>query len=171
MLFEVDNRCEGRYGHHDARRYNFQYNTVYRTILIRVVSPWLFSSPDRYLRILANVKPIDFFAKNFWPDFVATLERPWSDCTLYVCVDFPVQVHCLLICFWQATVLLAVNLSFLAVPNINPDGAPTSVAQIACLCSIIFSIGCIVIGLLLVNEDHTDPKADGLVVCMHSDAR
>lgn len=85
MLFEVDNRCEGHYGHHDARRYNFQYNTVYRTILIRVVSPWLFSSPDRYLRILANVKPIDFFAKNFWPDFVATLERPWSDCTLYVC--------------------------------------------------------------------------------------
>ncbi len=49
---------------------------------------------------------------------------------------------------------MAVNLSYLAVPNIESSG------RVASLCSTVFSIGCIAIGLLLASEDHTDPKSD-----------
>ncbi len=48
---------------------------------------------------------------------------------------------------------MAVNLSYLAVPNIESSG------RIASLCSNVFSIGSIIIGLLLASEDHTDPKS------------
>lgn len=69
---------------------------------------------------------------------------------------------------FQATVLLAVNLSFITVPGINQNGGNASGGQIASLCSTVLSIGCIVIGLLLVSEDHTDPKTDGLLVRVYS---
>ena len=58
----------------------------------------------------------------------------------------------------QATVLLAVNLSYLAVPNVTPSPGATTVGVVASLCSTVASAGCIVVGLLLVNEDRSDPK-------------
>lgn len=39
-----------------------------------------------------------------------------------------------------------------------------TVGQVASLASIVLSIGCIVIGLLLVSEDHIDPKVQGEAV-------
>lgn len=65
----------------------------------------------------------------------------------------------------QATVLLAVNISYLAIPNINITDSSASVGQVASLLSTIASTGCIVVGLLLVSEDHTDPKGGPFEVC------
>lgn len=59
---------------------------------------------------------------------------------------------------FQATVLLTVNISYIAISNIE------SSSRIASLCSTVFSIGRIIIGLLLVSEDHTDPKSNGYAV-------
>ena len=59
---------------------------------------------------------------------------------------------------FQATVLLAVNVSFLAIPDATPIGDAVTTGFVASLCSTVTSIGCIVVGLLLVNEDHTNPK-------------
>ncbi len=64
---------------------------------------------------------------------------------------------------FQATVLLAVNVSFLAIPDATPIGDAVTTGFVASLCSTVTSIGCIVVGLLLVNEDHTNPKADQTV--------
>ncbi len=58
----------------------------------------------------------------------------------------------------QATVLLAVNVSFLAIPDAAPAADTVTIGFVASLCSAITSVGCIVVGLLLVNEDHTNPK-------------
>lgn len=52
----------------------------------------------------------------------------------------------------QSTVLLAVDISYLAVPDITTAG------RIASLCSVLFSVGCVVVGLLLINKDHADSK-------------
>ncbi len=61
--------------------------------------------------------------------------------------------------WYQATVLLAVNVSYLAIPGLGSS----SVGQISSLCSIIASVGCIVIGSLLASEHYTAPK-QGIVV-------
>ncbi len=58
----------------------------------------------------------------------------------------------------QATVLLAVDVSFLAIPDAVPTVDAVTTGFVASLCSTVTSIGCIVVGLLLVNEDHTNPK-------------
>lgn len=58
----------------------------------------------------------------------------------------------------QATVLLAVNVPFLVVAGVAPAGVSVTTGFVASLCSIITSIGCIMVGLLLVNEDHASPK-------------
>ncbi len=65
----------------------------------------------------------------------------------------------------QATVLLAVNVSFLAIPDATPTVDAVTAGFVASLCSTVTSIGCIVVGLLLVNEDHTNPK-DAYTVSM-----
>ena len=54
--------------------------------------------------------------------------------------------------------LLAVNLSYLAVPEVSPDPTTVTAGTVASLCSTVASVGCIVVGLLLVNEDRSDPK-------------
>ncbi len=79
-------------------------------------------------------------------------------------------------CYWallKAAILLAVNVSYLAVPTIWPSddsgngnlsNNDVTVGKVASLASIVLSIGCIVIGLLLVSEDHIDPKVQGEAV-------
>ncbi len=50
--------------------------------------------------------------------------------------------------------MLAVNVSYLAVPGLETS----SVGHISSLCSILASIGCIVVGSLLASEHYTAPK-------------
>lgn len=125
-----------------------------RTRLIQIISPFLFFAPDRYLRQIRFLnwrqirgKPED------WQKFITTLEKPWSDFILYASVLFNRCPNDLSHCF-QATVLLAVNVSYLAIPGLGSS----SVGQIASLCSIIASVGCIIIGSLLASEHYTAPK-------------
>lgn len=72
-----------------------------------------------------------------------------------------IHIHQLL----QATVLLAVNVSYLAIPLAGLSTDAATLGQAASLCSTLTSIGCIVIGLLLINEDHIDPKSGYGVSC------
>lgn len=58
----------------------------------------------------------------------------------------------------QATVLLAVNVSFMAIQDVAPTVDAVTTGFVASLSSTVTSIGCIVVGLLLVNEDYTNPK-------------
>ena len=57
------------------------------------------------------------------------------------------------------------NIAYLAIPSIDVTDYSSSIEQLASLLSTISSTGCIVIGLLLVGQDQTDPKGDPLQVC------
>ena len=70
---------------------------------------------------------------------------------------------------FQATVMLAVNVSFLAIPGVVPSDSDASnltsprrilvtFVQIASFSSILTSVGSIVIGLSLVRFNGTKPK-------------
>ncbi len=61
-------------------------NDVWKhTWLIKTFSPLLFSAPDRYLKQLSNVTADDFLTKKKdWGQFIAALEKPWTDFILYV---------------------------------------------------------------------------------------
>ena len=106
--------------------------------------------------------------RQWWRDFVAAREKPWNDYVLYS------ELHRSSISgssgklteYLQATVLLAVNVSFLAVPTTGPENNAVTVGSIASLCSTVMSVGCIVVGLLLVNEERTDPKTSDAVSCV-----
>ena len=63
----------------------------------------------------------------------------------------------------KATVLLAVNVSYLAAPDVSDSPGTVTAGTVSSLCSTITSIGCIIIGLLLVNEDRSDPKTPSKV--------
>ncbi len=54
--------------------------------------------------------------------------------------------------------MLAVNVSFLPIPGTTSTVDAATPDFVASLCSTVTSIGCIIVGLLLVNEDHTNPK-------------
>lgn len=56
-----------------------------RTLLIKILSPLLFSAPDRYLCQLSKIKPLDFLAqKKDWGQFIAAFEKQWNEFILYV---------------------------------------------------------------------------------------
>ncbi len=64
-----------------------------RTFLMKIFSPFLFSAPDRYLRLLSKTKALDFLAeKKDWGHFIAELEKPWNDFILYVSVSILPQI-------------------------------------------------------------------------------
>ena len=65
----------------------------------------------------------------------------------------------------QATVLLSANVGFLAIPALS-----TPAAQILSLASMISSLGCIIIGLLLVrlHRRQMNLESSGHPVCLTS---
>ncbi len=67
----------------DEKKKRKEINTR-RTILIYTFSPLLFFAPDRYLRQVRflNWRDIDKKPED-WQEFVHTLEKPWTDFTLY----------------------------------------------------------------------------------------
>jgi Flp pilus assembly protein protease CpaA len=70
---------------------------------------------------------------------------------VYHQVSIPLR-NLMLICFYQSTVMLAVDVSFLAVPNVN-IGSSQSVGIIATYLSIILLTGSLIVSLLLARQN------------------
>jgi len=112
-----------------------------RMISFRILSLVLFFYPDIYVRELKKVWMDGLFYEIGWRDFVAMLESEWEEFIL------------------SSTVMLAANVGFLAIPGVIPDQAngwtkPSS-AQVASCVSLVFSIGGIISGLLLIRSIQT----------------
>jgi len=107
----------------------------------RILSLVLFFYPDIYLRELKKVWMDGIFYEIGWRDFVVMLESEWEEFIL------------------NSTVMLAANVSFLSVPGVIPNQAngwtKPSTAQVASCMSLVFSIGGIISGLLLIRSTHT----------------
>ena len=121
-----------------------------RHILLTILAPFLFKSPDVYAVELHS------FHENFtlarWSHFVHKVDQSIRDSNLLVCRFLPF-VPVTTSFFSKATVLLSTNVGFLAWGDHNGSGinSPTA-AQIVTYISIICSAGSIIIGLAIFKQ-------------------
>ncbi|KAI9446149.1 hypothetical protein H4582DRAFT_2069488 [Lactarius indigo] len=122
-----------------------------RTILVKTLSPLFFFFPYIHLRELEKVLTD---VEAHWKGFMQKLVSEWTEFVLY------------------STVMLAANVAFLAIPGVivvPQDTGPLktwitpSPAQIASSISLVFSIGSIITGLLLIRRNRNmmtkDPRS------------
>ncbi|KAI9443664.1 hypothetical protein BJY52DRAFT_447779 [Lactarius psammicola] len=128
-----------------------RYKSIYkgssrkRTILVRILSPVLFFFPDVHLRELEKVWTDKIIVEALWKEFMQKLVSEWTEFVLY------------------STVMLAANVAFLAIPGVLPQNSSPpanarinpSLAQIISSISLVFSIGSIITGLLLIRRNRT----------------
>ncbi|KAI0067090.1 hypothetical protein BV25DRAFT_1848706 [Artomyces pyxidatus] len=111
-----------------------------RSLLITLLSPILFYAPELHLTEIEKLWADKIIVLRAWNAFITRLQSEWQEFVLY------------------STVMLTVDVGFLAIPNVilgTGDSISTSPAQIASSLSILFSIGSIVVGLLLVRHNRT----------------
>ncbi|KAH9026187.1 hypothetical protein EDB85DRAFT_1979905 [Lactarius pseudohatsudake] len=130
------------------------YSYEKRTFLITLLSPVLFLAPEGHLRELKDVWVDEVIIQENWTNLISGLLKEWEQLIL------------------SSTVMLSVNVGFLAVPGVvisnlnNNVTSPsqvvifTSPAQVASCMSIVASAGSIVIGLLLVRRNSTKQNED-----------
>src|SRR6266702_3671833 len=148
------------------------FKTVYtnrgreRTLLITLLSPVLFFAPEGYLKLLEIVWVDEIIVEETWRNVISILLKEWEQLIISVCdcATSKLESLCFTRTISQSTVMLAVNVGFLAVPgvvisnlNSNITGTNqvvifTSPAQIAGCMSIVASAGSIVIALFLVGR-------------------
>ncbi|KAF8260136.1 hypothetical protein EI94DRAFT_1812108 [Lactarius quietus] len=139
------------------------YTKLYReeTILITLLSPMLFSAPEGYLRELEKTCVDGFATQADLINLFIGLMREWERLIV------------------ASTVLLSVNIGFLAIPgvvisNLNSNITNTSQvviltspAQIASCMSTVVSAGSIVTGLLLIRYTSLNQNAAGTVTYLY----
>ncbi|KAI0272450.1 hypothetical protein BC834DRAFT_966475 [Gloeopeniophorella convolvens] len=132
-----------------------------RTIFMRLVSPILFFAPDVHFRDLNELWTDGIIVEVVWKQFMQKLVSEWVEFVLY------------------STVLLAGNVAFLAIPGVinlpPPDQKGVKIiaapAQIASTISLTFSVGSIVLGLLLVRRNRTMMDKEPTIVCEYLEKR
>ncbi|KAI0253078.1 hypothetical protein BJV78DRAFT_1351939 [Lactifluus subvellereus] len=105
----------------------------------------LWSAPIECLRDIEELRIDDLCTATAWESFMNKKSNEWAD------LIFP------------ATVMLAVNVSFLAIPGMVPSDSDASdffvaFTQTASLFSIVTSTTCILLGLFLVRLNFAKPK-------------
>ncbi|KII87564.1 hypothetical protein PLICRDRAFT_42066 [Plicaturopsis crispa FD-325 SS-3] len=116
------------------------------SLFLRFLSPLLFSAPDVHMKSLQQIFVDRIVIDVDWKVFIQKLNKEWQDFLLL------------------GEVLLTANLSFLAIQSVdltNEGGnAPPdrSATQLACYVSMVFTIGSIILGLLLVRQNRTKTR-------------
>jgi hypothetical protein len=116
---------------------------------ISILSLLTFGAPKSYHQVLQRWRESRDSTGSRWEPVVTTLLNEWNDIILYVSCSPSPQTMMRPpsnVTSPQATVLLSANVGFLAIPALS-----TPAAQILSLASMISSLGCIIIGLLLVR--------------------
>jgi len=121
-----------------------------RTALISMLSPLLFFAPDVHLDEMEKLWTDEVIIETAWKSFINKLLNEWNSLII------------------GSTVMLAVNVGFLAIPGVVPYNVTNgvlmitrqvillaSLSEIASAISLDASIGSIVIGLLLMRHNRT----------------
>ncbi|KAF6764227.1 hypothetical protein DFP72DRAFT_871184 [Ephemerocybe angulata] len=107
----------------------------HRTILMKVLSPLLFSAPDSHLRNFESAWVDGILSGAFWLDLYKKLNSEAQEYNL------------------TATVMLNVNVAFLAIQSVDlQESQGRSPGQVAAYLSVACSLGSIVAGLLLTRH-------------------
>ncbi|SJL00873.1 uncharacterized protein ARMOST_04187 [Armillaria ostoyae] len=153
MMALLRDRISNYRGRWDARTdedesvYKYDYDEK-RTVPFRIANLLLFYAPIKYYISLNNV----------WVEWL------FSKCQQAVLVEQ--IIYKLNLSNGMATVLLAVNMAFLAIPSVDDMGAhqQPSVTKILICFSVVVSLGSIIIGLFLIGHHTALKHADIITV-------
>ncbi|KAG2131682.1 hypothetical protein DEU56DRAFT_454610 [Suillus clintonianus] len=112
-------------------------NTPSNNILLRVMNVILFGSPDAHNKALQKIWVDSTIVQPRWKNFINRLNSEWNGFTIF------------------STVMLAVDISFLAVPSVQTQTAAILVSYMSALCAM----GSLVVSLVLagqVNDSRRD---------------
>lgn len=157
-----------------------RWNTA---IVFKVVNLFLFGEPNEHALRLQRAWVDSIVIQPRWKDFITRLKDEWNRYTLLVS---PSRFAWPIIYRSQSTVMLAVNISFLAVPGIIPSApvailipgdipipaaTPTPAAgpiEITIYCSVVSAVASIVFSFGLLNV-YSNPGLMVVhnVVCLH----
>ncbi|KIJ63456.1 hypothetical protein HYDPIDRAFT_113488 [Hydnomerulius pinastri MD-312] len=101
---------------------------------VRFLDPILFNAPSAHVKQLHRLWVDHTINVLRWRSFIGTLFNEWNGFTIY------------------STVLLAVDVSFLAVPEMNGNNTVQMVAQVAIYLSTLSSVGSLVASVLLTDQ-------------------
>ncbi|KAF9051550.1 hypothetical protein BJ165DRAFT_896597 [Panaeolus papilionaceus] len=105
-----------------------------RTLLIKTVSPFLFLAPEVTLRTLQKMFVDGLVNKPLFERSMKKLNDEWQEIIIF------------------ATVLLNANVAFLAIQSVDVGKPSRSPIQISCYLSVVASVGCIILSLLLIRQ-------------------
>ncbi|KAG2141075.1 hypothetical protein DEU56DRAFT_797140 [Suillus clintonianus] len=114
------------------------------TLIFRFSNLFLWYGPRKHYKRIQRVWVDEIINAPRWKDFITQLDHEWTGFTLY------------------STVMLAVDVSFLAVPGIIDvfETSQTS-ANIAVYMSALCSVGSLVVAVLLVDQSQDYQTAEG----------
>ena len=127
------------------------------TWFIKSISIFLFLAPDYHLKSLQKMWVDKIMYQSAWEAFLKKLTDEWRESVLYV--SHETQNYYILfldLLVLQSTVVLNADMAFLAMNSVDTNRNPyRSPAQISSYCSMSFSIGSIILGLILVRQNQT----------------
>ncbi|KAJ8584358.1 hypothetical protein M405DRAFT_468041 [Rhizopogon salebrosus TDB-379] len=117
-----------------------------KNIILRVMNVVLFGSPDAHSKGLHRIWVDETIVQPRWKNFIDRLNTEWSGYTIF------------------STVMLAVDISFLAVPSVQGQTAAILVAYLSTLCAM----GSLVVSLVLAGQvnDTRRNNAEGVALFM-----
>ncbi|KAG1871582.1 hypothetical protein F4604DRAFT_1768819 [Suillus subluteus] len=111
------------------------------TLIFRLFNLILWYGPRKHYKRIQRVWVDEIINAPRWKDFIAQLDKEWAGYTLY------------------STVMLAVDVSFLAVPD--PYSSSQTSSNIAVYMSALCSVGSLVVSVLLVDQSQDYQTAEG----------
>jgi hypothetical protein len=121
--------------------------------ILMILNAMLFGAPRAYYQDIRRVWVDEYIIVPRWKGFIGNLMAELNRVTIYVCT---ITINVLFqnlsrFYFYQSTVMLAVDVSFLAVPNVNVSTSQ-SIGVIANYISTIFIIESLIFSLLLARQ-------------------
>ncbi|KAG2144711.1 uncharacterized protein EDB93DRAFT_1152863 [Suillus bovinus] len=111
------------------------------TLIFRLSNLILWYGPRKHYKRIQRVWVDEIINAPRWKDFITQLDTEWTGFTLY------------------STVMLAVDVSLLAVPGIMGGSSQTS-SNISVYMSALCSVGSLVVAVLLVDQSHDYQTAE-----------
>ncbi|KAG1747701.1 hypothetical protein EDB19DRAFT_1630824 [Suillus lakei] len=114
------------------------------TLIFRLSNLILWYGPRKHYKRIQRVWVDEIINAPRWKDFITQLDNEWTGFTLY------------------STVMMAVDVSFLAVPGIiDSSGSSQTSSNIAVYMSALCSVGSLVVAVLLVDQSQDYQSAEG----------
>ncbi|PBK78609.1 hypothetical protein ARMSODRAFT_947563, partial [Armillaria solidipes] len=148
QIFNYHGQRDARTGR-DESVFGYDHNNRKRTVPFRTMNILLFYAPIKHYTSLHKVWVDRLISRGPWQHLIEQITDKW-------------QQHVGL-----ATILLAVNMAFLAIPSVDATGAGQQhcfVTQLLCYLSVASSMATIIIGLILMSHHNALKHVDVAVV-------